>query len=329
VEDVYVYDADTGSTTLAGVDRNGVRAGNGPSNLVQVSGNGRYVLFASSAGNLVDEPVATDVRNFYVRDLVTNTTKLVSVTKDGRGGRVADTSEYYLTGHQGWISNDGRYVTFIGLTDEYVTNDHNDSPDLFQRDTSLGTTSLVSLNLAQTAAGNQGGGMNPQHGDFAVTPNGRLVIFTSHSSDLVTGDANQKGDCFIRDTVAGMTHSLTGSLPRATGLSAVESVDISPDGRYASFLLVEQADGSTEIHSHRYLYDAVTGGLMDLSAPGGTYLGEIIGAGFSADSKLYFFGTDKGFLPLDTNNNYDVYAVQLGSQSKRRSPVALIAPLGQ
>jgi hypothetical protein len=328
VEDVYVHDFETGATTLASVDRNGVRAGNRPSYLIQISGNGRYVLFASSAGNLVIEPVRSDAINLYVRDLLTGMTKLVSITRDGTGGSVADASANFQGGHQGWISDDGRYVTFMGLADEYVANDHNSSIDLFQRDLVLGVTSVVSANVAGIEAGNQGVGSHPSRGDYAVTPDVRYVIFNSLSSDLVPNDTNQNDDCFIRDTVTGITHSLSGLLPRAVPLSLTGSVDISRDGRYACFQLTEERAGLSGIHSHLYLHDEVTGQLTELTTPQGTFLGDVIGAGFSADSQIYLFSGKGSFMPFDTNNDYDVYAAQLAPKSKRRGPVVLPSTLG-
>lgn len=313
LEDVYVYDADTGLTTLASVDRSGIRAGNRPSNLVQLSGDGRYVLFASSAANLVSEPVSMDVRNFYVRDLVAGTTKLASVTLTGTGGNVADVSDYYYADHRNWISEDGRYVTFFGIGDNYVTNDNNQSADLFQRDLVAGTTALVSVNTNGVAGG---AGYSSSQADYAVTPDGRYVVFTG--SNLTAGNLELRNNCFVRDMLAGTTRSVSGTLPRAAALSIVSGVDISPNGRYVFFGLIERPDGSTAIDAHAFLSDLVSGQLRDLAAPQGTYLGDVGGGGFSPDSDLLVLGAQGRLLPIDTNNTGDVYVLRLGMPTKNR-----------
>ena len=81
--DVFVRFA-TGSTVRASVASDGSEA-NGPSSNPDVSADGRYVVFQSSASNLVtgDTNGQADV---FVRDLSSNTTELVSVAREGGPG---------------------------------------------------------------------------------------------------------------------------------------------------------------------------------------------------------------------------------------------------
>ena len=71
--DVFVRDLTNGVTTLASVNRFGTGSGNGQSIAPLVSADGRYVLFLSSASDLVadDTNESTDV---FVRDLVAGVT---------------------------------------------------------------------------------------------------------------------------------------------------------------------------------------------------------------------------------------------------------------
>src|ERR1035437_9648587 len=97
------------------------------------------------------------------------------------------------------ISRDGRYVLFPSTTNNLVlTTNTNPIPALcpqrlnvFLRDRTNGTTTLVSVNLSGTAGGN--GDSFPS----AVSSNGRYALFESSASDLVPGDTNNATDLFV------------------------------------------------------------------------------------------------------------------------------------
>jgi Tol biopolymer transport system component len=76
VSDIFVRDRQTGTTTLVSKDSAGVE-GNGGSNSASISDDGRYVLFASDATNLVADDT-NGYRDIFVRDRQTGTTTLVS-----------------------------------------------------------------------------------------------------------------------------------------------------------------------------------------------------------------------------------------------------------
>lgn len=81
VQQVMVADVATGVTTLVSVNMSG-GPGNDNSSSPSISADGRYVVFQSDASDLVpnDNNGNTDV---FVRDLVANTTTLVSVDRLG------------------------------------------------------------------------------------------------------------------------------------------------------------------------------------------------------------------------------------------------------
>src|SRR5688572_32558162 len=58
---------------------------------------------------------------------------------------------------------------------------------------------LISVNLTGTGSG------NGDSGEASVSQDGRYVVFSSTSSDLVAGDNNGKSDIFLRDRTAGTT----------------------------------------------------------------------------------------------------------------------------
>ena len=80
----------------------------------------------------------------------------------------------------------------------------------------LGTfeeTSLVSVNQAGTASGNDDSGT--RHPSFlgdtpqppAISADGRFIAFVSEASDLVANDTNGRSDVFVRDLQTGNDHS--------------------------------------------------------------------------------------------------------------------------
>src|SRR4029079_8839144 len=98
------------------------------------------------------------------------------------------------------ISQDGRHVAFASASANLVPNDSNGTLDVFVRDLDAGITRLVSVNAAGAGSGN-GLSSGP-----ALSADGRFVAFQSEASDLVTGDANGRGDVFVRDIQAGITY---------------------------------------------------------------------------------------------------------------------------
>ncbi|HEX8282903.1 MAG TPA: Calx-beta domain-containing protein [Pyrinomonadaceae bacterium] len=209
---------------LASPDAAGTNGGNAGSSLPRTSADGRFVVFQSDASDLVanDANGKTDV---FVRDLQTDTTRLVSVNAAGTG-----------TGNNlslvNSITPDGRFVLFGSAASDLVANDANGKRDVFVRDLQLNTTTLVSVNSAGAAAGD--GDSFPAF----LTPDGRFAVFNSAASDLVAGVAvvSQKDNVFRRDLQAGTTVMVSVN-PAGTsggnGHSAAQGV--TPDGRFVLF----------------------------------------------------------------------------------------------
>ena len=102
--DVFVRDLVAGTNFLVSVNTNGNSSGDGISTDPAISGDGRYVVFTSSADDLVtgDTNRAQDV---FIRDLQSETTALVSVSTNGIDPGNSDSFSPAL-------SSDGRYVLF-------------------------------------------------------------------------------------------------------------------------------------------------------------------------------------------------------------------------
>ncbi|GAA1218160.1 hypothetical protein GCM10009665_05090 [Kitasatospora nipponensis] len=166
---VLVCDLRTGHVERADLSDAGAQP-DGFSSPGAISANGRYVVFTSSAGNLV--PGTTQgVDNIYLRDLRTRHTELISV---GTGGapQVGGSA-------QPSISADGRYVAFNSNRSDLVPGDTNQASDAFVRDRRTGSTVRVSVH----SDGTQGAA-----GSFwpSISADGSRVVFVSRDRDLAT-----------------------------------------------------------------------------------------------------------------------------------------------
>ena len=192
--DVFVRDLQTGTTRLVSVNSAGTGTSNHESTLGLISADGRYVVFLSSSSNLVSVSDNNNESDLFVRDLQTNTTRLITINSSGTAaGNAGGSSEPV-------ISADGRYVAFIGFASDYVAGDNNDARDVFVRDLQTDTTQLVSLDQTNSTSAN---GIS---NDPTISADGRFVAFVSTATNLVsTTDANGAPDIFVRDLQTNTT----------------------------------------------------------------------------------------------------------------------------
>ena len=123
-QDIFIHDLQTGLTKLVSVN-NDHKKGNDSSYDPTISGNGRYVSFASNASDLIsgDFNEASDI---FVRDLQAKVTDRVSVKSDGEEG---DQASFGPSG----ISANGRVIAFSSFADNLVEGDNNGAGDIFIR----------------------------------------------------------------------------------------------------------------------------------------------------------------------------------------------------
>ena len=264
--DVFVRDRQTGQTTRASVDSAGGQ-GYGQSVDPSLSGDGRYVAFASNAPNLV----AGDTNNFadvFVHDRQTGQTTRVSVDSAG--------NQANMLSQEPSLSADGRYVAFHSLGSNLVPGDTNGSDDVFRHDCQTGQTTRVSVD----SAGAQG---NEQSVHPSISADGRYVTFSSTASNLVAGDTNGTYDVFLHDCQTGRTTrvSLSSAGRQGNEDSAESPSPISQDGRYVAFdsLATNLVSGDTNMQEDVFVRDrGVTGppakpDMMIRNAGDNTYLG--------------------------------------------------------
>jgi Tol biopolymer transport system component len=210
---------------LASPNAAGTSAGNARSAAPQASADGRFIVFTSDASDLVaaDANGASDV---FVRDLQTDTTRLVSVNASGTGPGNGHSTAASIT-------PDGRFVLFGSEASDLVSNDANGASDVFVRDLQADTMRLVSVNNAGNASGG-GGGSFPGF----ITPDGRFAVFNSAAVDLVAGvgAVNQIANVYRRDLQTDTTVMVSvndSGTSSGNGHSTAQAV--TPDGRFVLF----------------------------------------------------------------------------------------------
>jgi Tol biopolymer transport system component len=126
------------------------------------------------------------------------------------------------------ISGDGNLVVFAAQAANLVPSDTNNKSDIFLRDITAGSTHRVSI----STSGKQSTG--PCY-DPSISADGRYIVFSCASPNLVANDTNQTWDIYLRDTVS---HTLTRVSTSAAGGQAngqSSKPEISRDGRFVVF----------------------------------------------------------------------------------------------
>jgi Tol biopolymer transport system component len=297
--DIFVRDRQTGATTRVNVTSSGQQA-NGFSNITDISGDGRYVMFGTNATNLVPGGDANGAgSDDLVHDRQTGQTILVDVATNGVQASM------YSSGAA--ISRDGRYALFSSLAPNLVPGDTNGVYDVFVRDLVAGTT--VRVSKPNAGLGTQGDQDSYARG---ISPDGRYIAFDSVASNLVASDTNNTGDAFVLDRSTGTATRV--SLADAGGESPYYNFGaaISADGRYAAFV---SADGDLVPGDTNQQPDIF---VRDLRA-GTTRRINVSNTGVQADRQsvnprmtddglnVVYMSEATTLVPGDTNDSFDVF----------------------
>jgi hypothetical protein len=317
--DVFLHDRATQKTVL--VSRSVVSAtttASGDSRATAISADGEWVLFQSSANNLVfgvtDNNAGADV---FLYQRSTGAVSLVS-----RSNTSATTTANSLSLPTA-ISADGERVLFVSVATDLVAGvaDSNGSEDVFLYQRSTGAVSLVSRSAAAATVT-----ANNQSFPVAVSNDGEWVLLQSRATNLVSGvtDSNFGNDVFLYQRSTGVVTLVSRSAASATttanGVS--EPRAISADGEWVLFrsfandLVVGLADSNDS--GDVFLYQRSTGAvrLVSRSAASATTAAnsESLPTAISADGEWVLFRSNATNLVAgvtDSNNfNADVFLYQ-------------------
>jgi Tol biopolymer transport system component len=234
--DVFLVDRLSGVITAVSTVPGSGLAADGASSSVDISSDGRYVVFHTAATNLVagDENGVDDVLRY---DAVTGDVVLVS--RRGSAGAQGDGPSSFPT-----VSGDG---------------------DVFVRDVSAGSTTRAST----TATGKQAKGLS----DAAViSAGGKWVQFSSSAGNLVAGDSNRVRDVFLKNLATGKVIRASVRTNGTQGNGASSVGDLSPDGTISvySSLASNLVNGDTNNTGDVFVHDRVAKTTVRASKDGST-----------------------------------------------------------
>jgi Tol biopolymer transport system component len=170
--DVFLRDVVAGTTTLVGVNAQGIQASQG-SDQAAVSGDGRFVAFHSGSPDMV--PPGAFPNQVFVRSLLTGITSLESVNSGGIIGDNFSAAPF--------LSRDGRWLVFISGSTNFVNGALIGGQDGFLRDRVTGTTFHVTPGYG--GADSNGACYVP-----SVSDDARYVAFGGFATNILPFDDN-------------------------------------------------------------------------------------------------------------------------------------------
>lgn len=184
-----------------------------------LSPDGAHLAFSAWGDGLLPG-VRDTVRTIYNKNIWTGAIERVTDTCCAVADDHSDIPLY---------TPDGGGIGFTSLATNLVAKDTNRRQDVFLR--SLTSASMIRLDL-----NSKGAQANGDAYDFAFSPDGKSVAFTSAATNLVGGDLNGARDVFLKDLATGAVRRVS------TGSSGGQSYPFSlggptflPDGKSIAF----------------------------------------------------------------------------------------------
>jgi Tol biopolymer transport system component len=308
--DVFVREVATGVTTLVSRAYNGTQ-GNSDSLAPSISANGRFVVFESSATNLVpgDTNQATDI---FMRDRWTGQTTRMSVSASG--------AEAQERSFGGLISGDGRVVVFVSAARNLVPDDTNFVQDIFVRDRLAGTTTRASVPSHVGQSDNDS--FQP-----SISGDGRFVAFASIAANLVPGDTNGITDVFVHDRRNRTTERASLTSTGAQAQTFGSEPEISADGRFVAFqantggLVPGDTNGKADVYVRDRRKKTTT--RVSLSSTGAQGDDASTISSISANGRFVVFeSVATNLVPGDTNGVSDVFLRDRWAHKTRRVSIS-------
>jgi hypothetical protein len=343
---VFLYDRNNGNTTLIShAFGSTTTAANDASTTRYTTGFGfgpdadRYLLFSSSATNLLNSQGGPHVLNLFLYDTSTGAITLVSHDVQSSFEGADDVTEYAD------LTPDGSAVVFQSQATDLVFDQTGDTGNVFLYQTATATTRLVSGVLGSAADG-AGSSFQP-----LVSADGSVISYVSDATNLVSGQTTS-GAVTTRNVFAYATAEQTTTLvsgadgsASATGNADSSEAALSSDGSTIAFVseATNLIPGQFGTPGNVFVFQRNTGkltlasyvGSSSLDAAGGVSLedtGTFDDFGLSADgSRLVYLSTAGNIVPGQVGasgiRNAFVYQVAT-SQNALASHVAFTANEG-
>jgi Tol biopolymer transport system component len=316
----------TGASNLNVSRSPGNQPGNGPSLSLDISADGRWVLFASLANNLVAGDTNGTWDLFVWDRLLAEAGDIANPNRIRRVSLAHDGGQLNVHITNGAISDNGTKVVFSTTAANVVPGDTNGVSDVFLRDLAVGTTTRVSLT---------NGGGQAQGGSSiapAISGNGNVVAFASAATNLVPGvDTGGDHGIYVRRLQSPGTEYLTTTVDGEPVDGPSLTPALSLDGRFVAFEseATNLVPGDENDLSDVFVRDRTTGLIerMSVSDVGQEGDDESYNASISADGRFVAFDSLAGNLvgdhslgSIDINLASDVFVRdRLGRVTERAS----------
>jgi hypothetical protein len=214
------------------------------------------------------------------------------------------------------VSDTGRYVVFESDADGLSPDDNNTVRNIFVRDRTANTTTLVSR-----AEGLSGVAANGDSYEATISQDGSTVAFLTKASNLGDGGpTNNNFKVYVRTVATGALKFVSrqaGLTGTAAGFSAEPSLDEHGDKvAFESFTSLDAADTNTSADVY---VRTVSDGSMALASRADTACGlvgdsESRSPSLSGDgSRVAFRSAATNLVTGDTNNRRDIFVRDLGA----------------
>jgi Tol biopolymer transport system component len=313
-EQIFLYDRVTGTNTLVShVPGSPTTAGDGRSTQPRISADGRFVVFAGTATNLVAGQTGPTSQNLFVFDQTTGAVSLVTHT----AGSATTAASFFSESPE--ISADGRWILFESRATDLVTGQGATSTvSVFLYDRTSGANLLVSHASTSAVTGGNGDSHPSFFGPPTMSADGRWIVFQSTATDLVAGvtDANGTVDIYLYDRLSGNVSlvSFAAGTPTTTANQSSHTASVSADGSRIAFQSAAAnlvSSGATGLVANLFVQERATGVRTlvgrQYSNDIGVILGTFLKPVMSADGGRVAFTSDAALVPRDFNFNWDVY----------------------
>lgn len=315
--DIFVRDQIAGTTERVSLTYDGNQSDNDASTGIDISADGRYVVFSTPASNMVpnDTNSAYDI---FMRDRLLETTVRISIASDG--------SEANHNSHRPSISGDGQVVAFYSFATNLVSNDTNNEYDVFVSNLNKGTTTRVSVN-------SNGEEANSSSSDPSISQDGNYVTFGSGANNLVLEDTNDLNDIFVSTLTSGVIERVSVGAGGVEGNGHNTQSDLSADGRFvvfssASTNLVEgDTNGVVDIFVYDRLVHQTTRVSLSTTGDQGNLTADSDPSISHDGSMITFASAASNLVPGDTNNLLDVFVRQWFEVAPTATPTSTVTPL--
>lgn len=292
--DIYVRDRQAGTIERVSLGAASAQS-NGNSFDPSISADGRFVVFSSSASNLVASDT-NGVNDVFIHDRQGHITKRLSASVAGQANGASD---------QGCISGNGLYVAFASVATNLVSADTNAVRDIFVHDIPTGVISRVSVDSF-------GAPGNGESASPCISSDGRFVVFQSIAANLISGDINGLPDIFVHDRVTFSTVRASNGDHGIDPNGASVNPSISADGQIIAFSSVANnlVVGDDNNVADIFARDSSTGQTKRISVDSnGTQVGlPAVYSVISGDGRFVAFSANANALvPGDNNNLEDIF----------------------